>query len=152
MKQITIPLKKDLLRPIAFLKDWHRFYAMIDTGALFPIWVAEEDTLISLNAKLLSRSVKFSGFGGTVNGKLYKLPYFQMGDLIYPNLHIVLCEMAMPCQMILSATMFHNLRYEIDNENHMLNVSVPDSQSNIRNLVIKDTDGRMQVFCTSGEV
>lgn len=149
MKQITLPLDKNLQRPIAFLKNWHRIYAMIDTGALFPIWVAKEDTLISMKAELLSDDVTFGGFGGKAVGKLYKLPYFQMADLIYPDFHIILCEMNMPCQMILPATMFSKLRYEIDDENHIFNVTVPDSQSNVRNLIIKDEDGKLHVFCTS---
>ena len=100
---------------------------------------------------MLIESIEFGGFGGKAKGKLYKLLCFQMGELIYPNLHIILCEMDMPCQMILSATMFHKLRYEIDDENSIFNVTIPDKQSNIRNLVIEDQNGKLHVLCTEGE-
>ena len=53
--------------------------------------------------------------------------------------------------MLLSATMFSHLRYEVDDENHRLNVTVPDSQSCVRNLTIKDENGHLQVLCTSGD-
>lgn len=151
MKQITLPLIEDMQRPVTYLSDWHRFYALLDTGALFPVWVADETALKKLDAELLIEHVEFGGFGGKAHGKLYKLPYFQLGDLIYPNLHIILCQMDMPCQIILSATMFHNLRYEVDDENHALNITVPDGQSTVRNLVIRDKDGKLQVLCSSGE-
>lgn len=51
-------------------------------------------------------SVKFGGFGGDAYGSLYRLPHFQIGDLIYPNMHIIACELTVPCHMILSASMF----------------------------------------------
>ena len=53
--------------------------------------------------------------------------------------------------MIMSASMFSQLRYEIDDENHKLNVTIPDSQSWVRNLIIKDENGHLKVFCTSAE-
>ncbi len=53
--------------------------------------------------------------------------------------------------MILSASMFSGLRYEIDDENHKLNVVVPDSQSYVRNLRIWDESGHLQVLCTSDQ-
>lgn len=148
---MSFSLKKTLRRPIALLKNWHNVYALIDTGALFPVWVAKEHALARLGAKLLIDNVEFGGFGGKVKGKLYKLPYFQLGELIYPNLHIILCEMDMPCQMILSATMFHKLRYEIDDENGIFNVTIPENQSNVRNLIIEDRNGKLHVLCTEGE-
>ena len=88
MKQITLPLVSDMQRPVAYIKNWHRLYAMLDTGSLFPIWVADEKSLVHLGAELLIDKVNFGGFGGQADGKLYKLPYFQMGDLLYPNFHM----------------------------------------------------------------
>ena len=111
----------------------------------------QENTLASLGAELILYDVEFGGFGGKAKGKLYKLPYFQMGELIYPNLHIISCEMTMPCQMILSATMFRKLRYEIDDENSVFNITIPNKQSNIRNLVIEDRNGRLHVLCSVGD-
>ena len=53
--------------------------------------------------------------------------------------------------MILSASMFSGLRYEIDDENHKLNVTIPDTQSFVRNLTIWDENGHLQVLCVSGD-
>lgn len=74
---------------------------------------------------------------------------FIIGDLIFPNMSLIACSdlEKVPFQLILSATMFDNLLYEIDNKNHRLNITVPDDKSVIRNLRIKDTDGRLYVFC-----
>lgn len=56
--------------------------------------------------------------------------------------------MNLPCQMILSAPMFDNLIYEIDNYNHRFNVSVPDTESMVRNLRVEDKDGILHVLCS----
>lgn len=53
--------------------------------------------------------------------------------------------------LILSATMFDGLVYQIDTVNHVLNVDVPDHESSVRNLRIEDKDGRQFVLC-SGQV
>lgn len=45
MRQFTISLDKETQRPITFLKNWYGLDAMIDTGALFPIWVGDEDVM-----------------------------------------------------------------------------------------------------------
>ena len=52
-----------------------------------------------------------------------------------------------PFQLILSATMFDNLIYEIDCKNYNLNVTIPSDESAVRNLRIKDTEGRLYVLC-----
>lgn len=76
-----------------------------------------------------------------------------IGDLIFPNMHIIACNdlKNAPFQLILSATMFQNLIYEIDNKHHKLNVTIPDDESTVRNLRIKDSNGRLHVLCNSGE-
>ena len=150
MKQFTIPLYSTIQRPVFPLEKWHYYNAMLDTGAKFPVWVEDEKTLENLGAELLLENIEFGGFGGTATGKLYKIPVFQMGDLIYPNLHIIACQLNMPCHIIISATMLSHLRYEVDDENHILNVTIPDQESNVRNLVIRDKNGNLQVFCSSG--
>ena len=152
LKQFTLPLDKETQRPITFLQNWYGLDAMIDTGSLFPVWVGDEEILSKLGAEVLIDNVKFGGFGGNAHGRLYVIPTFQFGELIYPNFHIIAHKMESPCQMILPATMFRKLRYEIDDENHMFNVTIPEHQSNVRNLVIKDFDGKLHVLCTPGEI
>lgn len=151
MRQFTLELNKNIQRPVIKLTDWHQYDVMLDTGALFPVWVDDEATLIAMGSECIKDSVEFSGIGGKANGKLYRLPYLKIGDLIYPGLPIIAYQIEIPCQMLLSATMFSHLRYEVDDENHCLNVTVPDSQSCVRNLTIKDENGHLQVLCTSGD-
>ena len=98
MKQFTMRLNKANQRPIAILKEWYRFSAMI-----------------------------------------------------YPGLHIIAHRMNLPCQMIVSATMLQDMIYEIDDRNHRMNVTIPDGQSNVRNVRIRKTDGLLKVLCSSGE-
>ena len=151
MKQFTLELNKNIQRPVAKLTDWHQFDVMLDTGALFPVWVDDEDVLMDLGAKCVRESVEFGGFGGRVKGKMYKLPYFKIGELIYPGLPVIAYQMEIPCQMLLSASMFTHLRYEVDDENHRLNVTIPDSQSCVRNLTIWEEKGHLHVLCVSGD-
>ena len=114
------------------------------------LW-GDEEILSKLGATILIDHVEFGGFGGSAEGRLYIIPTFQFGELIYPNFHIIAHKMELPCQIILPATMFRKLRYEIDDENHALNVTIPDNQSNVRNLVSKDTGGKLHVLCTPAE-
>lgn len=151
MKQFSLPLQKRTMRPVVILRDFYSIDAMFDTGALFPIWTAEEKTLEILGGKVENEYVRFGGFGGVAEGKLYKLPMFRVGDLVYPEFHIISCKMNVPGQALLSATMFKDLRYEIDDESHILTVSIPDTQSNVRNLRIIDKNGNLHVLCQSAE-
>ena len=152
MIEFTLDLYKNIQRPVIFLEEWHKFDAMLDTGALFPVWVEAENALARIGGECITRDVKFGGFGGEAVGNLYKLPYLKIGKIIFTNLPIIACKVEAPCHMILSASMFSGLRYEIDDENHKLNVIVPDSQSHVRNLKIWDENGHLQVLCTSGQV
>lgn len=49
--------------------------------------------------------------------------------------------------LILSATMFDGLIYQVDTVHHVLNIDVPDTESTVRNLRIVDKDGRQFVLC-----
>ena len=151
MKQFTLDLNENIQRPVSRLADWHQFDVMLDTGALFPVWVDEEKALIKLGAECIKEKVTFGGFGGEAVGNLYKLPYFKIGELIFPGLPIISCKVKAPCHMILSASMFSKLRYEIDDEHHKLNVVIPDTQTTVRNLTIWDENGHLQVLCSSGD-
>ncbi len=53
--------------------------------------------------------------------------------------------------MIMSATMFRHLIYEIDDHNYKFNVTIPDKESEVRNLVIWDSEGKLHVACNSAE-
>ena len=64
MKQFTLGLYDNIQRPVVFLENWHKYDAMLDTDALFPVWIAEEETLEKLGAMCVENDVPFGGFGG----------------------------------------------------------------------------------------
>lgn len=93
----------------------------------------------------------FGGFGGMTTGTLYRIPLFRCGELIFPELPIIAAQIDLPCQMLLSATMFGGLIYEIDDCHHQFNVTVPDRESLIRKLTVEDKNGKMYVLCAAAE-
>lgn len=147
--KLTFELDESSQRPIVILKNG--LTALVDTGALFPVWVASEEMLKLLGAEKVKDDVSFSGFGGKTYGTLYRLKDFNFDGLIYPSLHIVACDKLgeQPYYMILSATMFSGLMYEIDDANHIMNVYVPEGQSVNRKVEIVDRDGRVHVLTES---
>ena len=151
MRQFTLNMNIKYQRPIVELKSWHNFEASLDTGAFFPIWTVDETILEMLGGTFLRKDITFSGFGGRTKGNLYKLQSMVIGDLIFPNTHIIACKdlQDVPFQLILSATMFQNLIYEIDDKNHRFNVTIPDDESNVRNLRIEYANGRLHILCHS---
>lgn len=146
MKQFTLRLDATQQRPMVLLKN--SLTALLDTGAYIPIWTDDEDILVSvLGGKLIKRNVPFTGFGGTAYGNLYQVT-LEIGDLIFPNMHIVAnSELNTSYNLILSATMFEGLSYEIDTKRHRLNVSVPDEEALVRNLRIVDSNGSLHILC-----
>ena len=151
MKQITLPLTKKSQRPVVILEEFFHLNAMLDTGAVLPVWVKNEDFLVKIGGIPVAYNQPFGGFGGMTTGTLYKLPYFRCGDLIYPEMPIIASHINLPCQMILSAPMFDNLIYEIDNCNHKFSVTVPCQESLIRNLKIVDKNGVLHILCEGGK-
>ena len=138
-------------RPVITLDNFHNLKAMIDTGAVYPVWMSGEERLRRLGAVKKRDSVPFGGLGGMTNGALYKIPIFQLGDLLYPDMGIIAHRSSFPVPLLLPATMFNNLIYEINNKTHRLNITVPDDESISRNLVIKYENERLYVFCSSAE-
>lgn len=127
--------------------------ALLDTGAYIPIWTDDEDVLVEkLGAELVAKKVLFTGFGGQASGNLYRVT-LRVGELIYPNMVLIANDdLNVPFNLILSATMFQNLIYEIDDKNHRLNITVPDGESTVRNLRIVNSDGKGSVLCNSADV
>ena len=150
MKQMTLTLDNQQQRPVIRLENGLR--ALLDTGAYIPVWTDDESILVEkLGAEMVAEGVSFTGFGGKATGNLYKVT-LQLGDLIYPNMIIISNDdLEVPFNMILSATMFQNLIYEIDDRNHRLNITIPDEESKVRNLRIVNSDGMIHVLCSSNE-
>lgn len=151
MKRITLPLSQKSQRPVVILENFFHLNAMLDTGAVIPVWVKSEEILKEMGGTPIAYNQPFGGFGGMTTGTLYKLPVFRCGDLIYPEMPVIASHINLPCQMILSAPMFDNLIYEIDNYNHKFSVTIPDKESVVRNLKIVDKNGSLHILCGSHE-
>lgn len=135
-------------RPVVALEN--NLTALLDTGAYLPVWTDDEEILVSkLGGKLVKSNVPFSGFGGTTCGNMYQVT-LKVGALIFPNMHIIAnSELSTSYNLILSATMFDNLIYEINNNSHVLNVTVLNDNDLIRSLRIVDKNGKNHVLCSS---
>lgn len=153
MNGFTLELKETYQKPLINLADWHGYYALLDTGALFPVWTADEKILPKLGAQFIKADVPFSGFGGETAGNLYRLKEFRLGNLVFPDMPVVTSkEMASePYHIILSATMMQNLIYTIDDKHHKLTVEIPEDESLERHMRIYDKAGRLYVLCGNGE-
>ena len=150
MRQFRLRLRENNQRPVMILNK--NTSAMLDTGSIFPVWVQDEKILVDyMQGELINETVCFGGFGGETTGRLYKLPLFKIGELEYPNLYVIEHRMNLPFHMIISATMLSRLRYEIDDENHVLTVTIPDRQSQIRRLTVADSQGKLHVLCVDAE-
>ena len=150
MKQFTLKLDKNRQRPVVLLSNG--LTALLDTGAYIPVWTDMEDILVSdMDAELIKEKVSLSGFGGSTYGNLYKVN-IDIGGIFYPSMHIIANnDINASFNLILSATMFDGLIYQIDTINHVLNIDVPDHESSIRNLRIENKYGKQLVLC-SGQV
>ena len=147
MKQFTLKLDKNRQRPVVLLSNG--LTALLDTGAYIPVWTDVEDILVSdMGAELIKENVPLSGFGGSTYGNLYKVS-IDIGGIFYPNMHIIANnDINASFNLILSATMFDGLIYQIDTVNHVLNIDVPDHESSIRNLRIENKHGKQLVLCS----
>ena len=151
MREFQLQLIADNQRPIVNMRDTN-ISAMLDTGSIFPVWIADEKLLVNyMHATLIKERVPFGGFGGEAIGNLYRIPMLNLGDLEYPNIYMIAHRMNLPFHMIISATMLNRLRYEVDDENHVLTITIPEGQSHIRKLTITDSQGKLHVLCVDGE-
>lgn len=144
--QMTIQLDEEARRPIAQIDWFEGCRALIDTGALFPVWNKSEDTLVKkLGAELIRRDVTFKGFGGETQGNLYRVN-FILNNLHYINMPIIANRIqGANWSMLLSATMFDGMIYEIDTVNKKLNIDVKDNQP-VRILRLSDDDNSISVY------
>ncbi|MCM1057518.1 MAG: hypothetical protein NC517_07925 [Firmicutes bacterium] len=150
MKQYTLKLDNTRKRPVVILNNG--LTALLDTGAYIPVWTDDEDILTSeLGAELVRKDVPLSGFGGCTHGNLYKVN-IDIGGILYPDMHIIANnEINATFNLILSATMFEGLIYQVDTVNHVLNIEVPDCESNVRNLRVINKEGKTFVLCNGLE-
>jgi len=140
-----LKLDKHNQRPVVYTEQFHGCRALLDTGATFPMWTSSEETLKALGGKLINDDVSFTGFGGSVQAKLYELTV-SLGKIIYPNMHLIYNENdTIPGFLLLSATMFSGMQYTIDDENHILKIDTRSNQATY-NLKIKNNNGDLHIL------
>lgn len=144
--QITIQLDDKARRPIANINWFNGCRALIDTGALFPIWNKSEAGLVRhLGAVLIKKDVVFGGFGGEARGNLYRVN-FELNGIYYIDMPIIASKLVRAnWSMILSATMFDGMSYEIDTVNKRLNIDIKDNQP-VRILRLSDDNNSISVY------
>ena len=150
-----MPLDQHSDRPILEIPNMSGLLALIDTGARFPVWTADTDSLLAIGGTLVQKGVSYSGIGGKTSGDIYKLKTLVLGDnshgIIFPELPVVTnrdFEDA-PFQIILSATMFRNLEYTINDKQHSFIIRIPDDEASVRNARININNDDFQVLFLS---
>ena len=140
---IKLPLNNKIRRPVLILDKWFpSCRAMIDTGAICPVWTAPIFQLLKLGAKLKERNISFGGFGGSATGDLYEVD-FKLDELTYSKMPIIVNKQErLNCHMLLSATMFENMIYTIDDKNHIFTLDTCDDKSIVK-LVYRKSDERL---------
>lgn len=144
--QITIQLDNEARRPIAKINWFNGCRALIDTGALFPIWNKSEDILVKkLGAVLIKKDIAFGGFGGKARGNLYRVN-FELNSIYYIDMPIIASELkGINWHIIISATMFDGMIYEIDTVNKRINIDTKDNQP-IRILRLSNDNDNLSVY------
>lgn len=156
MRQITLDLNAESSRPILSL---YVFQALLDSGADIPVCCLPLNILKKqFHANLVIKDCVFYSFGHEVHGDVYCLEMLWLGDLLYQNIHVFVVPESVFIHngkqsplfyFILSSSMFTGLIYEIDDQNHKLNITIPDNQSLVRNLVIRREGAHLAVLCGS---
>ena len=134
------------LRPIIELDLFPGCLALIDTGAVIPVWTGEESKLKALEGvRSLDKQGTFSGFGGYSKGNLYEMT-LNFGGLYYINLPIIASRMKdVSWHMVLPATIFDGMRYTIDNIQGMAIFEASDNQP-VRHLKYQNRNGGMHIL------
>ncbi len=144
--QITIQLDNKARRPIAQINWFDDWRALLDTGSIFPIWNGDGKELEQIfKAKLEKRNVTFGGFGGKTQGNLYRVN-FELNGLHYVDMPIIASKLKdKNWDMIISATMFDGMAYEIDTINKKLNIDTKDNQP-VRILRLSNDNNKLSVY------
>ncbi|MCR5323396.1 MAG: hypothetical protein K6E85_09025 [Lachnospiraceae bacterium] len=119
--------------------------ALLDTGAVFPVWTKNKKLLEAIGGKSTGKQVTFGGFGGNANGEIYTIN-LSLDSVIYPNMHIIACENNdIPGFFLFSATMFAKMQYTVDNITKEFRLDTNDNQ-HCYNLKITDDKGIIHVL------
>ena len=136
--EFEFSLSKDELRPTIMLYGRN---ALIDTGALIPVFSFSEDFIKArFKAKLVKQNKFITGLGShEVYGDVYAFSNFYIKDLHYKTLEaFVPYEKALSFPILLSAPLFGNTEYEFKPKLKRMVVKVPDELAMNNEFLIKD--------------
>jgi len=155
--EFVLRLSEDYKKPTINIDE---MVVLIDTGADVPTFMLTEKQLKDVyNAKLFKsvddkgEPLKIGGFGGKCTGKIYELEMFKLGELIFPNMRVFVPDNGIKgIDIVISASMFDGLMYDIDTINHTLTVHVPEKEQLIRRVKLEDKDGNIIVLLNGKRV
>ncbi len=131
--------------PVIILPWFNNCRILIDTGATLPMWLKSIVPLKIKGAVKENRTVNLKDVGGNSAGDLYRVN-FDFGNIHFMSLPIVHKEISVAdAYMILPATLFEGMIYEIDNINHIFTVKV-DNKKCYRDFQIKDEKGIPYIY------
>ena len=144
LKSFSIELIKKCERPLTNL---HGLTALIDTGAIIPVFSMSEDDLKEyFNAHLKRSDIYIGGIGGRCDGDVYVVKNFQIGEMIFENMDVFVPKDITPFEkkpIMLSATLFFGTKYEIDTINSKFTVTYPEDFKLIKDFNILDLRGKI---------
>lgn len=136
-------LLNDYIRPVIKVDGIYRnCHALIDSGAVVPVWTKSSELLRRLGATKLKGSFELHGFGGDgENCEAYRLTVI-LGNIMYPNLtFVVSSKVKGKISMVLPATMFNKFDCNIDFINSRFTIRNLSNQM-VYNYVITDSNGK----------
>ncbi|MBD5445461.1 MAG: hypothetical protein HDR29_07925 [Lachnospiraceae bacterium] len=131
--------------PVIVLPWFNNCRVLIDTGSTMPMWLKSIVPLKIKGAVKQDRQIELNGIGGKTSGDLYKVN-FDFGNIHFKDLPIIHKEIKVAdAYMILPATLFTGMIYEINNIEHTFKVQV-DNKGYYRQFKIKDNNGIPYVY------
>ena len=147
MEYFSLGLRLRTRRPVVLLRGFYGFPALLDTGAVLPVWCYDEGILQSCGAQKRKEHVLFGGFGGVAEGTVYRLTDFRVGGLNFKIFDILAHRQNIPAYLILPATAFQGLMYLIDDRRKRLTVFIPEGKGGERSLEIDESTSGATVTC-----
>lgn len=122
--------------------------ALIDTGALFPVWAAPETILLKLGATRDAKMPESSigGFGGDSLGNIYRMT-LEMKGIYFIEMPFIAVEMPKSkFHIVLPATMFFGMNLNIDFATHTITIDTNSNQVSYNMHHRRNDDGSLTIF------
>lgn len=151
MTSFDFSLDPEYQIPVFTLVYWHNIRALLDTGAYTPMWTYTESSLRKIGGRPTYKTAPASGVAGSVECHQYVIPSVRIGPLAYKDLKVLYTDKFQRegFHLLLSATMFDGLIYEINRKKHILTLSIPEDESLDRVVRIRDSNGEYHNLCES---